>query len=106
MTDNKKNCGCSGEHNHGDCGENCGCNHEHEDAYMYITLETGEELKCIVLGVFEVEGQEYIALGPEDGEDAFVYRYKEVNNEPILENIEDDEEYDVVANAFEELFNE
>ena len=40
----------------------------------------------------------------EDGE-VFLYRFSEVNGEPQLENIEDDEEYDIVADAFDELLD-
>lgn len=46
----------------------------------------------------------------EDGEnedgDVFIYRYKEVDGEPTLENIEDDDEYEVAADAFDEWLDE
>ena len=42
----------------------------------------------------------------EDGE-VYLYRYSEdVNGQPNLENIEDDDEYEIVADAFDELLDE
>ena len=40
-----------------------------------------------------------------DGE-VFLYRFsQEEGQQPILENIQDDEEYDIAAEAFEELLD-
>ena len=48
-----------------------------------------------------MEGQE-----AEEGE-VFLYRYSETEDgTPNLENIEDDDEYEVVADAFDELLDE
>ena len=42
----------------------------------------------------------------EEGE-VYLYRYTEdENGEPNLENIEDDDEYEIVADAFDELLDE
>ena len=41
----------------------------------------------------------------EDGE-VFLYRYKEENGNPSLENIEDDDEYEAAADAFDEMLDE
>lgn len=96
------------EHNH-DC--NCGhegCNCQDEEVTVTLTLDNDEELECVVLTIYEADGQEYIALLPidEDGEneegDVFIYRYSEVDGEPTLDNIEDDDEYEVAADAFDE----
>lgn len=96
------------EHNH-DC--NCGhegCNCQNEEVTVTLTLDNDEELECVVLTIYEAGGQEYIALLPidEDEEnvegDIFIYRYSEVDGEPTLDNIEDDEEYEVAADAFDE----
>ena len=41
-----------------------------------------------------------------DGE-VYLYRYSEdENGQPNLENIEDDDEYEIVADAFDELLDE
>lgn len=96
------------EHNH-DC--NCGhenCNCQGEEVTVTLTLDNDEELECVVLTIYEAGGREYIALLPiEDDEeneegDVFIYRYTEVNGEPTLDNIEDDDEYEVAADAFDE----
>ena len=61
-----------------------------------------------------LDGRDYIALLPvdedeqpnEDGE-VFIYRYSEdAEGNPSLENIEDDEEYEVVSDRFDELLDE
>ncbi|MHC5100168.1 DUF1292 domain-containing protein, partial [Peptoniphilus genitalis] len=94
-----------------DCGCDCGCghDHEHEDGYQTITLtlEDDSEMVCIVLGIFECGDQEYIALLPEDeedGEDVFIYKYKEINEEEVeLDTIESEEEFEKVSKTFEEI---
>ncbi|MGC4020213.1 MAG: DUF1292 domain-containing protein [Muricomes sp.] len=82
---------------------------ENEALTVTLTLDNDEELECAVLTIFETEGQEYIALLPldedgnnEDGE-VFLYRYSETEDEqPKLDNIEDDDEYERVADKFDE----
>lgn len=85
------------------------------DEYMTVelTLDNDEVVECAILTLFEAGGKEYIALLPlnEDGEtedgDVYLYRYTEdANGEPELENIEDDDEYEIVAEAFDELLDE
>ena len=94
------------KHDH-DC--NCGCN---EEVTVTLTLDNDEELVCAVLTIYEVDGKEYIALLPIDDEgnevdgDVFLYRYVEEDGEPTLENIEDDDEYEAAADAFDEWLDE
>lgn len=77
-----------------------------------LTLENDEEIDCAVLTTYSANGRDYIALLPldEDGEsadgDVFLYRYEEVDGEPTLDNIEDDEEYEIAADAFDEWMDE
>ena len=81
-----------------------------EDDEMYVTLELddGTSVECIVVTIFEAAGRDYIALLPEEGEEAeegevFLYRYAEdAEGNPDLTNIEDDDEYEAVADAFDE----
>lgn len=82
---------------------------ENEALTVTLTLDNDEELECAVLTIFEAEGQEYIALLPLDEEgnnddgQVFLYRYSETEEEePQLENIEDDDEYERVADKFDE----
>lgn len=80
------------------------------DEYMTVelTLDNDEVVECAILTLFEAGGREYIALLPlneEDTEDGDVYLYRYVETpegEPELENIEDDEEYEIAADAFDE----
>lgn len=73
----------------------------------FITLEydDGTELECEILGVFEADSSEYIALVPQDNsDDVYIYGYKETgDNEFELIDIEDDEEFGKATKVFEEL---
>ena len=83
-----------------------------EEMTVTLTLDDGRELECVVLTIFPAGDKEYIALLPRDDEDSeegevYLYRYTEdENGAPNLENIEDDDEYEIVADAFDELLDE
>ena len=81
-----------------------------EDEAEFITLEfeDGTEVEAEIMGIFEVEGKEYIALIPDDdSDDVYIYGYKEVSEEEFeLIDIEDDDEFDKVVKVFEELTDE
>jgi len=86
-------------------------NQEAEEMTVTLTLDDGSELECVVLTIFEAGERDYIALLPLDGKEAedgevFLYRYKEVDGTPELENILDDEEYEIVVDAFDEMLDE
>ena len=107
--------GCAAE-DCSSCGCDCGQNGFHEGAEgqmtVTLTLEDDSELECIVLTTFEAVGNQYIALlptNPPEGEEGEVYLYRyteDENGAPNLENIEDDDEYEIVADAFDELLDE
>ena len=85
---------------------------EQEEVTVTVTLDDGSQLECVVLTIFDAGEREYIALLPmesaetEEGE-VYLYRYTEdADGNPNLENIEDDEEYDMVADAFDELLDD
>ena len=71
-------------------------------------------MECQILTIFEADGRDYIALLPVDEDEqpnedseVFIYRYSEdAEGNPSLENIEDDEEYEVVSDRFDELLDE
>ncbi len=81
-----------------------------EDEAEYITLEfdDGTEVEAEIMGIFDVEGKEYIALIPDDdSDDVYLYGYKEVSEEEFeLIDIEDDAEFDKVVKEFEKLTEE
>ena len=75
-----------------------------------ITLEfdDGAEVECEIMGVFDYNGKEYIALIPDDGtDDVYIYGYKEVNEEEFeIMDIEDDEEFKKVTAEFDKIVEE
>ena len=85
---------------------------EQEEMTVTLTLDDGSELECVVLTIFEAGNRDYIALLPSEGIEAeegevYLYRYSEdENGQPNLENIEDDEEYEIVSDAFDELLDD
>lgn len=112
---NKDNC-CNGKNEGSDCeceGHDHKHQHEHENEHEHeevemiqLTLDDDTVLDCYVLGVFEVEETEYMALLPEDDERVLLYKYKQKDKEVELKTIEDDEEFNIVSEAYYELFNE
>ena len=97
------------EHKH-DHNCDCGCN---EEVTVTLTLDNDEEVECAVLTIYTVDNKDYIALLPLDEEgdneegEVYIYRYIETaDGEPTLENIEDDDEYEAAADAFDEWLDE
>ena len=82
-----------------------------EEMTVTLTLDDGTDLECVVLTIFEAADKEYIALLPLDGNEAedgevYLYRYSEdAEGNPDIQNIESDEEYEIVADAFDELLD-
>ncbi|MBQ8317480.1 MAG: DUF1292 domain-containing protein [Lachnospiraceae bacterium] len=90
-----------------------GNNDEYEEATITMTLEDGTELECDVVAIFPVDGNDYIALLPDkviegyEENEVFLYRYTELEGDDVhLEPIDDEEEYEAVADAFDELLDE
>ena len=78
-----------------------------EDDADYLTLEFDDktQVECMILGVFECDGKEYMALVPDDGtDDVYLYGYKETDAETFeLLDITDDAEFEKVAAEFDKL---
>lgn len=88
-------------------------NYKEEYDQITLTLEDDSELVCDVLATFPatVGGKEqmYVALLPTDaGPDGEIFLYRFVENGDDIEifNIEDDEEFDIVSDAFDEILDE
>lgn len=83
-----------------------------EEMFVTLTLDDDTEVECIVITIFEAAEKDYIALLPiedenEDEGEVYLYRYSEdAEGNPILENIESDDEYEVVADRFDEWLDE
>ena len=75
-----------------------------------LELDDGKELECVVLKIFRAGEHEYIAVTPQDtDEDGEVYLYRFVetpDGQPDLTNIEDDDEYEIAADRFDEILDE
>ena len=72
-----------------------------------LTDEEGNESEFELLGEMEIDDSTYLALIPLDGdEDEYVILKVEVdeNGDELLVTIDDDDEFDRVADAFEDTF--
>ncbi len=89
--------------------------YEDEEMTVELELDDGTNVNCAVITIITVESRDYIVLLPlndegenEDGE-VWFYRYsenpKDPNEEPILDYIDDDDEYEKVADAFDEYLD-
>ena len=65
---------------------------EEEAEFITLEFEDGTEVEAEIMGIFDVDGKEYIALIPDDDSDDV--------------DIEDDDEFDRVVKVFEELTDE
>ncbi|WP_051207925.1 DUF1292 domain-containing protein [Butyrivibrio sp. AE3006] len=85
-----------------------------EQMTVDIELNDGTEVSCAVLIVLTVQEKDYIVLLPldENGQnnDGNVWFYqfiqKSEDDEPELGYIEDDDEYEAVADAFDEYLDD
>nr|WP_308627956.1 DUF1292 domain-containing protein [uncultured Eisenbergiella sp.] len=86
-----------------------------EEMSVELELEDGTLVNCAVITILDVAEKSYIVLLPlnengqnEDGE-VWFYGYTEneedPNEEPELRFIEDDDEYEMVADAFDEYLD-
>ena len=77
-----------------------------------MLLDDDSELECIVLNIFKGGDREYIALLPTEGIESeegtvYLYRYEEdEKGNPILTNIESDDEYEIAADAYDESLDD
>lgn len=95
--------------------ENNANGYDDEEMTVELELDNGETVNCAVITILAVGQKDYIVLLPldengssEDGE-VWFYRYAEDENnpnaEPSLSYIDDDEEYENVADAFDEYLD-
>lgn len=90
-------------------------NIEDEEMTVELELENGEVVNCAIITILTVDEKDYIVLLPldekgenEEGE-VWFYSYREnpedPNEEPELGFIDDDDEYEKVADAFDEYLD-
>lgn len=111
MTEEFTNGGCSPS----DCASCSGCSNPEGNCQdikdrrtITLTLDDDTEVECAILTIFPVDAKEYIALLPLDengqNESGEVYLYtfaRTESGDPVLSNIESDEEYNKAAIAFD-----
>lgn len=94
-----------------DCASCGGCsdlNYDQAHRTITLTLDDDSEIVCHIITVFPVKDKEYIALLPmnpdgsnSDGE-VYLYQFSVTDQgDPMLDNIEDEDEYALAAKAFE-----
>ncbi|KAF4317829.1 hypothetical protein G195_008910 [Phytophthora kernoviae 00238/432] len=95
-------------HEHGDaCGHDHDHDHDHEHEEVLLTLtdENGNDVEMVLVETFDVEKQVYALLlernNPEA--DGIILRMEEEDEEMVLYNIEDEEEWTRVEAAYNEL---
>lgn len=80
--------------------------YEFEETMVTLTDEDGIDKDFYVDEIYEVDGRLYAALIPgfvENITEYYVFRIKDLGNDDFeLEDINDEEEYDAAANAYEE----
>ena len=88
-------------------------NEEYDPEIYTLTDEEGNELHFALLGTLEHNGETYKALIPvnEDGEEesseyVILKCSVDENGEDILETIEDDDEFDEIADIFDDEFSD
>lgn len=90
--------------------DNC-CDHEHEQEELgIVTLvdEEGNEHDFAFVDSIEVDGQQYAILSPmeedEESDEAIILKIgQDENGDDILYDIDDDEEWEKVADAWQEM---
>ena len=81
-------------------------NYEFEETMVTLTDEDGQDRNFYVDEIYEVSERLYAALIPGDEENIteyYVFRLKDLGNDDFeLEDIDNEEEYDDAADAYEE----
>ncbi len=86
-----------------------------EEMTVDIEIDDGKVVTCAIVTILPVAEQDYIVLLPlekqedMDEGDVWIYRYSEnpddPNEEPVIDYIDDDEEYERVEEAFDEYLD-
>lgn len=91
------------------CG-GCGGSDIGERRTITLTMDDDTEVECAILTTFPVKDKNYIALlaldengQPASGEVYLYTFFVTENGDPILANIESDEEYDQAAEVFNKI---
>lgn len=97
--------------NSSDCATCGGCGSEASDRRtITLTLNDDTEIECAILTTFPVKEKNYIALLPLDengqpaSEEVYLYTFSITESgDPMLSNIDSDEEYEEAAEVFNKI---
>lgn len=94
MTEHNHECGCGHDHDH-----------DHEEEVFMITDEEGIEREMVMVYTFESDEKVYAVLldrnNPES--DGVIFRIEQEGDDAYLVNIENDEEWQKVVKAYDEI---
>lgn len=77
-----------------------------EDEIITLDFDDGESFECGIMGTFELNGKEYIALDTlDDSNDVYLYEYVPTEEDFELLDIPE-EDFDLVAAEFDRLMDE
>ena len=77
-----------------------------EDEILTLEFDDGAAFECGVMGTFELNGKEYIALEAlDDTDDVYLYEYVPTDDDFELLDIPE-EDFDLVAAEFDRLMDE
>lgn len=89
--------------------------YDNQDMTMELNLDGDKRVTCEIITILTVDKHDYIVLLPldENGEnddgEVWIYRYSEDEShpdaEPLIEYIDDDDEYEKVSDAFDEYLD-
>ena len=76
-----------------------------EDDIITLEYDNGEEEECGIVGVFDVDGKDYIALNPLGTGEVYIYGYKEYEEDFELMDDLTDAEFEKAVKEFESLID-
>jgi uncharacterized protein YrzB (UPF0473 family) len=83
-----------------ECDEECDCD------TITLELEDGTSQEFLILDTVEHKKKHYIALAPLEGEEYFIYGFKEAGENTDFFSIDDEKEFESIAKIFEKRFAE
>ena len=92
-------------------------NNSYESAIFTLTDEDGNEIEFEVIGQHEMNGEHYVALLPGEDEadekangdvewEYVILKLAKDGDEEILVTVDDDDEFDDIADYFDDLFSQ
>lgn len=92
-------------------------NNSYESQIFTLTDEDGNEVEFELIGQHEMNGTTYVALLPADGDETegesddanweyVILKLEKDGDEEILVTVDDDDEFDSIADYFDDLFSQ